>query len=130
MLLAILDLLVIIATAALCCARPSRYAGWLLAICSALWLPLNNGHLEGPVLLEVTTRHGLTLADLIGYGGWIVAAVTLHRVRAHRTRWLPVTAAALVLICGIAVSYFVQPADDGGDHYHRHWPSASQDRIR
>jgi hypothetical protein len=133
MLLAIADLLVLCGAAAVCWARPNGAASWVLVVCSALWLPLNNGHLEGPVLITVTPNHGLTAADLIGYGGWIVAAWTLRRVRGPKTgaRWLPVTAATLVLVCGVAVSYFVQPADDGGGrHHHRYLPSASYGQLR
>lgn len=121
MLLAIGDLLVLCGGAVACCIRPTRTAAWLLVVCSALWLPLNNGHLEGPVLITADPRHGLTAADLIGYGGWALAAWTLRRARHHRTagpRWLPVAAAALVLVCGIAVSYFVQPTQHDGAVTH------------
>lgn len=38
--------------------------GSALIIGSAVWLPLNNRHLEGPVLLAVDARHGLTAMDL------------------------------------------------------------------
>ena len=123
--LAIADLVLVCAAAVVCCVRPTRPAAWLLVVCSALWLPLNNGHLEGPVLITADPQHGLTAADLIGYGGWVIAAWTLRR--AHRRRamtdrgWLPVTTAALVLVSGIAVSYFVQPAPDDYRFHHHHW---------
>ena|SRR5579875_3548510 len=129
MLLAIVDLLVLGIALLACLLHPTRTAAWLLVVCSALWLPLNNGHMEGPVLLTVAPHHGLTAGDLIGYGGWLVAAWTLYRVRGQKTRWLPITAAALVLIGGLAISYFVKPAHDYAFH-HRHWPSAYHGRIR
>jgi hypothetical protein len=111
-LLAIADLVLLGVAAVACWIHPTRLSVWVLVICSALWLPLNNGHLEGPVLATLDPQHGLTAADLIGYGGWVLAAVTLRRGRQRRNvgpRWMPVAAAAAVLACGVAVSYFVQP---------------------
>lgn len=121
------DLLLLCGAALFCCVHPTRIAAWVLVACSALWLPLNNGHMEGPVLITVVRGHGLTAADLIGYGGWAVAALTLYRVRRHRAtgpRWLPVMTAAVVLLCGVTASYFVQPQDNHRDH----WPAAT--RVR
>jgi len=113
MLIAVGDLVLIGCAAVACLTRPdTRWVLWILVICSALWLPLNNGHLEGPVLITVDPRHGLTAADLIGYGGWVLAAATLQRGRRRADispQWLPIGAAAAVLVCGVAVSYFVQP---------------------
>lgn len=125
MLLAIADLLVLCCAAAACWVCPTRVAAWLLVVCSALWLPLNNGHLEGPVLIAVTARHGLTAADLIGYSGWVVAAWTLRRAQRQKTAtdqgWLPVTTAALVLVFGVALSYFVQPTQSDYRYHHHRW---------
>lgn len=132
MLLAIADLLILCAAAVACVVRPSRAAAWLLVVCSAVWLPLNNGHMEGPVLLTVSRDHGLTFADLAAYGGWAIAAWTLYRVRRPDRlgrRLLPVVAAGLVLLTGLGVSYFVKPAHDNAFH-HRHWPSAYHSRFR
>jgi hypothetical protein len=133
MLLAVGDLVLLGGAVVACCVHPTRIAAWLLVICSALWLPLNNGHLEGPVLITANPTHGLTAADLIGYGGWAVAALTLHRVR-HRSpaglRWLPITAAAVVLVCGITVSYFVQPAQNDQRFHRDHWRGQLYDQPR
>jgi hypothetical protein len=58
----------------------------LLAALSVLWLLVNHP-MEGPVLLVVTARHGLTGGDLAGLVGLGLAAyrwVGLRRGRAAR----------------------------------------------
>src|SRR5882757_6173760 len=110
MLLAVGDLALLCCAAVACWVRPTRLSVWVLVICSALWLPLNNGHLEGPVLITVDPRHGLTAADLIGYGGWVLAALTLHRRRTEAgPRWMPKVGGAAALVGGVAGLYFVAP---------------------
>ena len=56
-------------------------AGWVgrpgvvaLALASVLWLVVNQP-VEGEVLLEVTSHHGLTSADLAGLAGLVMAVV-------------------------------------------------------
>lgn len=70
--LAALVLLVLIALAA-----AGGRAGWpgvvALAVVSVLWL-LVNGPLEGPVLWTISRTHGLTLGDLAGLAGLLIAA--------------------------------------------------------
>lgn len=98
---------------------PSPGMAVLLAALSAVWLPTNNGHLEGPVLIVVAHDHGLTTADLAAYAGFVLALLAgwrwrRRRIRAHGgdgagVRW-PAAAAfvavlALLLGCGLAASW-------------------------
>lgn len=57
-----------------------RWGAWLLAALSVLWLRVN-GPVEGPLLWEVTSDHGLTAADLAGLTGLAVAAWRLGNRR-------------------------------------------------
>ena len=50
--------------------RPSAVA---LAVVSVLWL-LTNNPMEGPVLVSLTSEHGITGGDLAGLAGLAVAA--------------------------------------------------------
>jgi len=100
--------------------RPSLGSALLLAAVSALWLPVNNGELEGPILYKVSADHGLTASDLLTYAGFALAALAgwrrrqqwLHANRPVRTavRWLVTgsfVAVLLVLLgCGLAASWF------------------------
>jgi tetrahydromethanopterin S-methyltransferase subunit E len=80
--------LVVLAVGVVCAAviATSLAAGpvWILLAASSLWLPANNHHLEGPVLLTVVRNHGVTLSDLGGIGGFVVATTILVR-RVART---------------------------------------------
>lgn len=53
--------------------RLGRTGALLLAVFSVLWV-LVNGSMEGPILLTVTSQHGLTGADLAGVAGVALAA--------------------------------------------------------
>ena len=64
--------------------RLGRLGPWLLAGLSVLWL-LVNGPVEGLVLWELSSDHGLTAADLAGLVGLAVAAWRFAAVR-RRTR--------------------------------------------
>jgi hypothetical protein len=57
----------------------------VLAAVSVLWL-LVNGPMEGPVLLTVTTDHGVTGADLAGLTGLALAAFRLTALRRESRR--------------------------------------------
>ena len=63
---------------------PSPGLAVLLAGLSAAWLPTNNGHLEGPMLLSVSSDHGLTTADLLAYLGLALALLAAWRWRRDR----------------------------------------------
>jgi hypothetical protein len=52
---------------------------WVLLAASSLWLPANNHYLEGPVLATVTRNHGITVSDLAGIAGFLVATTILVR---------------------------------------------------
>jgi hypothetical protein len=52
---------------------------WVLLAASSLWLPANNHYLEGPVLATVTRNHGVTVSDLAGIAGFLVATTILVR---------------------------------------------------
>ena len=112
-------LVAILVVAGLSLRFPSPGIAVLLAGLSAAWLPANNGHLEGPVLLVVDHSHGLTTADLLAYAGLALALLAgwrwrRNRLRAHGTdgrgvRW-PATAAFVVVVvlllgCGLAASW-------------------------
>ena len=76
---AALDLCAVFAAMLTCLTAPTRRAGWVLAALSALWPVLNNRVFEGPVLLTVDRRHGVTAADLIALAGYLLAAEVLVR---------------------------------------------------
>jgi hypothetical protein len=52
---------------------------WALLLLSTLWLPANNHHFEGPVLLTVSRNHGVTVSDLAGIAGFLLATWILVR---------------------------------------------------
>ena len=56
--------------------RPRRTAALLLLPASAAWV-LFNGPIEGPILLTLTTNHGLTVSDLLAVVGVLVAGAVL-----------------------------------------------------
>ena len=56
--------------------RPRRTAALLLLPASAAWV-LFNGPIEGPILLRLSTTHGLTVSDLLAVVGVLVAGVVL-----------------------------------------------------
>jgi hypothetical protein len=58
--------------------RHRHAAAVLLLPVSAAWV-LFNGPIEGPVLLVLSTNHGLTVSDLLAAVGVLVAAVVLLR---------------------------------------------------
>jgi hypothetical protein len=92
----------------------------VLAVVSAAWLPVNNGHLEGPTLVAVGHDHGLTVADLFAYLGLALSLVAAWRWRRVQLRThgrggsavgLPATAAFIVFVvamlgCGLTASWF------------------------
>jgi hypothetical protein len=58
--------------------RPRRVVAWLLLPASAAWV-LFNGPIEGPILLTLSTDHGVTVSDLLAVVGVLVAGVVLLR---------------------------------------------------
>ena len=127
MVAALLVLAALLVAAAVCLVRPTPVGAIALGALGAAWLPENNGHLEGAVLLAVAEYHGLTQADLLGYGGLALALVTWWRWRRKRLRAdvrpgpavsVPAMAAFVVLLvvmlgCGLLASW-LQPD-------HRAW---------
>ena len=65
---------------------PSPGIALALMVISAVWLPANNGNLEGPVLLQVDADHGLTVADLLTYLGLVLCLLAGWRWRRSRLR--------------------------------------------
>jgi hypothetical protein len=63
--------------------RRGTAARWVgFAVAALFWLAVN-GTVEGPTLLRVVRRHGMTLGDLLPVALAVVAgAVVLHRRRA------------------------------------------------
>ena len=55
---------------------PRRAAALLLLPASAAWV-LFNGPIEGPILLTLSTNHGLTVSDLLAVVGVLVAGAVL-----------------------------------------------------
>ena len=84
MIVALLVLLAL-AGAALLCRRDSPAWPVLLILLCGLWL-LVNKPLEGPVLVDVSRGHGITLSDLLAPAGMAVAAVLLYRRSRRRQR--------------------------------------------
>ena len=58
--------------------RARRTTAVLLVPVSFAWV-LFNGRLEGPVLLDLSQNHGITVADLLAVLGILVAGVVLAR---------------------------------------------------
>jgi len=111
-LIVVANLVVLGALVAVCVLRWSALAALLLAVVSAAWLPVNNGRLEGPVLITVDPKHGLTTMDLVAYFGFLIviwSTVRARRVGAASAAGKPVAlasvGASLLLVCGLAVSY-------------------------
>ena len=65
--------LVLLVLAAGLAHRLGRTGALLLAVFAVLWV-LVDGPMEGPVLVHVSARHGLTGADLAGVAGVALAA--------------------------------------------------------
>lgn len=86
MALASVLLLVMIATGVVCLLASSAAAAWLLLGLSALWLPANNHRLEGPTLVELASEHGITVSDLAGVAGLLIAVWVLCRNAAAQAR--------------------------------------------
>lgn len=68
----VLSGLIVAAAVAVC--RRTRNIAMVLAGLSGLWLVANK-QLEGPVLFAVDNVHGLTLTDLLGFVGFLLALV-------------------------------------------------------
>lgn len=79
--LVILNLLFVSGAWAL--ARPSLPAAAVVAVVSVMWV-LWNGPIEGGVLLSFSSSDGVTESDLLAVLGWVIAAVTVFRVRRRR----------------------------------------------
>ena len=62
-----------------CLSFRTELAGWSLLVFSALWLPANNGQMEGHPVLMLSHDHSVMTADLYGVLGLIVATVTVVR---------------------------------------------------
>jgi hypothetical protein len=100
---------------------PSPPIAVVLAALSGAWLPVNNGHLEGPTIYTVAEGHGLTVADLGAYAGFALAALAGWRWRQARLArsgpegggrglgWPSAVAFLAVLVfllgCGLAASW-------------------------
>ena len=56
--------------------RQRRAAALLLLPASAAWV-LFNGPIEGPILLTLSTNHGVTVSDLLAVVGVLVACAVL-----------------------------------------------------
>ncbi|GAC67977.1 hypothetical protein [Gordonia soli] len=71
-------------TGAWCLARPSVPAAAVLVAVSVLWL-FANGPIEGGILYSFSVEHGLTESDVLSVIGFVLAAVSVWRVR--RSPW-------------------------------------------
>jgi hypothetical protein len=69
---------------------------------------VNNDRLEGPVLITVSAKHGLSAMDLLAYLGFLVAiwSTAMAPVRAWpASSPLPWLAAPPLFACGLILSY-------------------------
>lgn len=111
MVVALVALVGLLTTLAATVARPRRGTAWALLGFTALWLPANDQHLEGGVLIDFGGYHGLTSADLLAAVGAATAGVVLLRLtRRHHggdCRRLTGVAVAwvVVLAAAAAVAY-------------------------
>lgn len=82
-----------------------------LSTCCGAWLPVNNGRLEGPVLIRVSPGHGLTAMDLFAYGGLLLAVGV--SVAARRSLRIPLAMACCAVVAlGLASAYFLFSGPD------------------
>ncbi|HEV7194090.1 MAG TPA: hypothetical protein VGN35_12900 [Jatrophihabitantaceae bacterium] len=77
MVFSVVMLTCLVAAAGWCLLTRTAFAGWVLLAFAALWLPSNNGHLEGRNLIKLSTGHGITQGDAVGVTGWLLAMVVL-----------------------------------------------------
>lgn len=97
-----------------CLVGPRGWAALGLMLASAVWLPVNGGSYEGPVLLTAGRTHGLTVADLVGVGCIAIGAYTLihlGRIGEAPPRYSAprrvVAFAVVLVVLGFAVSYLI-----------------------
>ena len=62
--------------------RTGRYGAAALVLTSVLWLFVNKHGMEGAILVTVSTDHGLTAGDLVGFTGIALGAWELWKSRA------------------------------------------------
>lgn len=106
--LALLCLVVVLVATVGALGTGRRAWGVLLLLASVAWLPLNNGEAEGAILLSVHGRHGLTVADLVGIVGVLVAGLTVWPPRRWRTPGWVLTrlgVLALAIAVGFGLAY-------------------------
>jgi hypothetical protein len=82
------------------------WAAGVLAVLSALWLPVNNGGLEGPVLMPVTHGHGLTAMDLVSCAGTWLAIRVCRRSGRRSADWVAV-GCVVILALGFLAAYLI-----------------------
>jgi hypothetical protein len=87
--------------------RPSLGLACLVLLASAAWWPANNHVIEGPTLVVLDHKHGLTLADLVGYVG--VVAVLQATVRAPglsaKVRAIMIVVTFVVVLAGLLAAF-------------------------
>ncbi|MBV9594388.1 MAG: hypothetical protein JO147_11425 [Actinobacteria bacterium] len=104
------------AATTLCLTRPGPILAIVLAVVSGIWMPVNNGHLEGPVLITFDQLRGMTLADLISVAGFVVAYLALWRWWRAQPRKRPAqltrgfAAVSAVLGFALVFTWLAQPA--------------------
>lgn len=105
MLLAVAALVGLLITLAATLLRPRVGTAWALLGFTALWLPANDQHLEGAVLVDLGGYHGITVADLLAAVGAGAATVTLlHLTRRHRPGLGPLAGTAAMVTAVLAVA--------------------------
>lgn len=102
LLVPLISLAALVAAAIACRITRSPLAAVLLALASGVWL-VANSRLEGPVLISLTPRNGLTTTDLLGFIGFLYS---LHIVWGRKTEsarrrvqpWALITLCTVVFI--------------------------------
>jgi hypothetical protein len=93
----------LVAAAGWCLITRNTASAWLTLALSALWLPANNGQLEGHNLIVLAPTHAMTQGDAVGVVCWLLATTVLVlRARASAPagqRWARV--GAMFLACAV-----------------------------
>jgi hypothetical protein len=101
MLIAVLILTCLVSAAGWCLITRTQFAAWTLVTTSAVWLPANNGHLEGHIVFTLNHAHGITQGDFVGITGWLfgTGVLSYHALRSDTRSPRSPHVGVVLLIC-------------------------------